>query len=476
MDFSAYSSKRMLELFSEISAIPRPSGHEEKIADYIEQFARERHLEYSRDKENNLFVVVPATEGMENKEPIVLQGHTDMVCECAPGVVHDWEKDGVTLIKEGDILRADGTTLGGDDGFAVAIMLAIMDGAISRHPRVECLFTTDEERGMNGVIGFDCSKITAKRMLNLDCEDDETVTVSCAGGGGADLYLEYDRSDFDGVAMRITIDGLKSGHSGADIHLGRANANKLMAKVLTALSKATRMNIADITGGTKHNVIPRSCVATVAVFDKKKAEAALCEAEAEIRSTLVPDDAGMTFKYEYITDYPEKMFSRDDGAQIISFLDILPNGVLEYDNDLDMVKTSSNVGIVRTEGDKMMFCLRVRSNSDKGLRDAMYVVTMLSVSYGAVLEDDPPYPAWAYMKDSALREEWCDVYEKVNGKRPRCLGIHAGLECGYFKKAIPELDVIAVGGNIYDIHSPSEHMYLSSCDRIWNTIVELLGR
>lgn len=476
MDFSASSAERLLHFFEEITRIPRPSGHEEKIADYLEEFLRERNIEYVRDGKHNVFAVLPATEGREGEEALMFQGHTDMVCEADEGVQWDVLNEGVTLIREGDWLRAEGTTLGGDDGFAVAAMLALLDGAAPSHPRLEFLFTSDEEVGLGGANAFDFAPVTAKKLVNLDSEEENTVLVSCAGGMRMDMMLRFDFMDCDGVALKLTIDGLAGGHSGADIHLGRANANRELAKALQTLCRQVRVNLCAFEGGSKDNAITRSASAVFAVTDIKKATEILEAYKEEFIAGLNEEDkAGVGFTVERVLA-PEKMLSREDSRRCAEFVSILPYGALEFNEDLGIVETSANIGIVKLTEEGLSVSMLCRSASDDKLDGVDYIVTSLCIFHGAEKSERNRYPGWAYSKNSALCAEYGDAYEKVFGTRPNVQGIHAGLECGIFKKKAPHMDMISIGANMHDIHTPRERMSISSCERIWKVLLTLIEK
>ncbi|MBQ1212631.1 MAG: beta-Ala-His dipeptidase [Clostridia bacterium] len=475
MDFSASSAEKVLHYFEEITKIPRPSGHEEKIADYLEAFMNARGIKYSRDAKHNVFAVLPATEGREGEPAIMLQGHTDMVCEADEGKEWDVLNEGVTLIRDGDWLHADGTTLGGDDGFAVAVMLALLDGAAESHPKLECLFTSDEEVGLGGANAFDFAPVTAKKLVNLDSEEEDTILVSCAGGMRMDMMLRFDFMDCDGVALKLTIDGLAGGHSGADIHLNRANANRELAKALQALCRQIRVNLCAFEGGSKDNAITRSATAIFAVTDIKKATEILEAYKAELFAGLSDEDkAGFNFTLERVLA-PEKMLSREDSRRCAEFVSILPYGALEFNNDLGIVETSANIGIVKLTEEGLSVSMLCRSASDEKLDGVDYIVTSLCIFHGAEKSERNRYPGWAYSKDSALCAEYADAYEKVFGSRPKVMGIHAGLECGIFKKKAPDMDMISIGANMHDIHTPRERMSISSCERIWKVLLTLLN-
>ena len=475
MDFSLHPAARMLSYFEALSRIPRPSGHEKKAADFIAAELEKHGVAYTRDGADNVFAVLPATAGREEEPAVLLQGHTDMVCEADEGVKWNVLEEGVSLRLDGDWLKGTGTTLGGDDGFAVAVMLAAASGAFPSHPKLELLFTTDEEVGLGGAQAFDCSQVTAKYLVNLDSEDEKEILVSCAGGAHIDLVERFPRMDFDGAALKLTLSGLAGGHSGADIHLGRKNAVSELASLLLKVADATRVNLASFSGGSKDNAIPRSASAVIAVTDTASAGRAAEEAAEALRRTLTPADAEMTFLVERVPA-PEKMFSRKDSRLLCDFLSLLPYGVLEKNEEIDTVETSCNVGIVNTGEESVEIALLARSAAKKKLDNLLYVIEMLCVSYGAEMEVRSRYPAWDYLPGSKLCAAYADAYEQVAGRRPKVCGIHAGLECGIFKEELPHLDIISLGADIPDVHTPRERMSVSSCDRIWQALTLLFSR
>lgn len=475
MDFSELQAEKMLGFFEQITKIPRSSGHEEKIADFLCDFLKERGLSYRRDQQNNVFAVMPASAGREKEEPILFQGHVDMVCEADSGVSWDPLTEGVRIQRDGDWLTADGTTLGGDDGFAVAAMLALLDGACPSHPPLECLFTTDEEVGLGGARAFDFAPVTATKLINLDSEEEDSVLVSCAGGMRIDILSRHDWMDFDGCALRVTIDNLMGGHSGADIHLGRINANRALASALRLVCDKTRMNLAAFDGGSKDNAITRTASAVIGVSDLTAAKEALSAAETAFRSNLSGEDSAAVFRVERCAA-PEKMLSRADSRQVCDFLSLLPYGALEQNAALGIVETSCNPGIAHLGPEGMAVSLLARSQDDAKLDHLDDVVEMLCVSYGAEKSIRSRYPGWPYNADSALCRAYCDAMEQTAGFRPVPHGIHAGLECGIFKKKRPDMDMISIGADMQDVHTPRERMSVSSCERIWQALCELLRR
>ena len=463
----------VFRFFEEISAIPRPSYHEAKIADYLERFAADRGLECYRDGVHNVLIKAPATKGFEDREPILFQGHTDMVCEKDADVVHDFLRDPLKLWVDGDLLRARGTTLGADNGIAVAIMLALLDGMVAEHPAYECLFTTAEEVGLDGANAFDYTRITARRMVNLDSEELGEVTCGCAGGVRSDLKLHFEAWPFDGTALRISIGGLMGGHSGANIHCGRANANKLMGRLLATLSPQD-FRLVSVDGGSKDNAIPRECVAVIAVLDVEAACSRLNRVAAAIAEELVCEDAGFTVSIENV-DAPAKMISRNDTIRICALLACTPNGVLAMNRDVpSLVEFSRNLGVVRTEEGVMTFVFSTRSGMESRLDASIAELHALARAMGCSSEHHGRYPGWNFAPVSPLREAYLAAYREVTGKDAEVNIIHAGLECGIIYSHIPDMDIISIGPTLTDIHSPAEAMHLTDTEVFCKTLIRLI--
>lgn len=466
----------MLEHFEKITKIPRASYHEEKIADYLCDFARERGLWCMRDDANNVLIKKAGTSGREDERAVLLQGHTDMVCEADSGIEWDVLTQGVDAYTDGDYIKARGTTLGGDDGAAVAAMLAVLDGEIKSHPPIECLFTSCEEVGLDGMKAFDMTSVSARRMINLDSECEGEAVISCAGGVRTDIIMKRDTCSFDRAALKITVRGLAGGHSGADIHLGRANATKLLALILKAVLRDQKNNLAHIEGGSKDNAITREAFAVISVKDVKAVTALVLSLEEQIKQTLISDDrAGFEVVCER-TEAPDDMFEHEDSVAFVNLLSLLPCGVLGWiDEDAKMVESSANIGIVRTDAEGFHITVSSRSNDEGKLDNLEYILDNFAVLYGCELTHKNRYPGWKNAEHSPVEELYKKVYSELFGTVPRICAIHAGLECGLVKKAIPDMDIISIGPTMIDIHTPRERMSLSSCDRFFDTLKEMLA-
>lgn len=463
--------ERLFRFFEEICAIPHPSYHEEQIADYLEKFARARGLECYRDALNNVLIKKSATRGEEHRAPILFQGHTDMVCEKNGDVEHDFLKDPLRLFLDGDLLGARGTTLGGDDGIAVAAMLAILDGELQAHPPIECLFTVCEEVGLNGAQGFDYSKLSARRLINMDSEALGVVTAGCAGGLRSELSLTGTRETGAGACLEIAVRGLAGGHSGCDIHRGRANANRLMGRLLAALKD---FRIISLDGGSKDNAIPRECVARVSVKDAGGAEATLRAMASQIAGELCADDAGFSLDVRSSACDVERL-DGESTRRVLALLTASQNGVLEWHRDVaGLVEYSRNLGVVRTEGDTVTVVFSTRSSIEGRLDATVRELDALGAALGCAVKHHSRYPGWSYAPSSAVRDAYLRAYREVTGEEGRVEVIHAGLECGIIYSHLPDMDMISIGPDMSDIHSPDERLDLSSVETFWRTVVRLV--
>ncbi len=460
-----------IRIFEEISAIPRASGNEAGIADYIERFAKARGLACYRDTANNVFVEKAASAGREGEDPVLLQAHTDMVAEKNKGVSHCFERDPIRLVQEGNVLRADGTTLGADDGFGVAILLAALEKA-EDHPPLCCLFTTSEEVGMEGAMAFDFSRVRAHRMLNLDSDAEHEIIVGCCGGQRSDMYLSLSREDIKGEGIAVTVSGLCGGHSGADIHKGRGNALMLMHRLLTRAAEVTAVCLSQIAGGDKDNAIPRECEAVLACGDPVAAMNALRAAADELKASCeAPEDAGLTVTLSPVTYHGR--FDAKDTEKILCLLGT-EGGVLTWRERGVMPETSRNIASIAVKGTNVRVTVSTRSADRTALRESNAALEARVASVGGEITHRGGYPGWESATDSALVRAWQSAYRGVTGREALATVIHAGLECGLICDAVAGLEAISVGCNIRDLHTPEERMELDSFERIWQTVLEFL--
>lgn len=462
-----------LRFFEEISAIPRVSLHEEKIADYLVDFAKARGLWYYRDAAHNVLIKKPASKGREGVPVLLLQAHTDMVCEKRPDVVHDFYTEGLQLCRDGNLLSANGTTLGADDGFGVAVMLAVLDDDTLSHPSIECLFTSAEEIGLVGAGKFDYSLLSARYMLNLDSAEEDTVIVGCCGGLRGQIVLPVTFGAVGGTGLALTVGGLCGGHSGEDIHRGRLNANKVMHKLLTALSQKTNIRIASITGGDKTNAIPRDCTATVWVEDRDAVKDFAAEATALLREAVVAQEDGRAFVT--VADATvDAALSPEDTARVLKVL-LLPDGVLRWRSEPPvMPEASRNLASVRTDPERIVFALSIRSPHFAQIASSQQEIEDLAAQIGAMASFHNAYPGWESATDAPLVTQWQEAYHRTTGLVTMPTLIHAGLETGLITNAVKGLEAIAIGCHIHDLHTPVETMELDSFARIYQTVEEFL--
>lgn len=473
---NGYEPACLFRFFEDLSAIPRGSYNEAGVADALVNFATERGLECYRDELNNVLIKKSATPGYEDEPAVLLQGHTDMVCEKNAATEHDFKTEGLELYIDNGYLRARGTTLGGDDGVAVALMLALLDGAAPAHPALECLFTASEEVGLIGAMGFDYSKIDARRMINLDSDDEGMVVVGCAGGCRTDMKLPVEFVDAAGEPMSIRITGLMGGHSGADITLGRANANKLMGRLLLALRRDADYNLISLNGGLMDNAIPRECEAVITCADSERMKARATIIAEKLREELVADDAGFTLTCERV-EKPELMMNCASTRMVVEAVGTVENGVIRMSADIPgLAEYSRNLGIIRTEDGAVDLIFSSRSPNENLLEASIDYLDAVAELCGASTEHYSRYPGWAYAKESALRDRYVEVARRVLGREPQVVAIHAGLECGIIKSRIPDMDMISIGADAENIHTPDEKLSLASYERLWKIVVGMLEK
>lgn len=472
---SGYEPKRVFEIFEELSAIPRGSGNEKGVADYIDAFASRLGLFILRDETGNVFVRKNAAAGYEGAEPLLLQGHMDMVCEKNADVEHDFEKDGLKLSVKDGFLWADGTTLGADNGIAVAYMLALLE--TDAHPTLECLFTVEEETGLAGAKGFDCSNITARKMINLDSEEEWQVTAGCAGGCRTDIVFEYERvaSEQSDKRVDIAIRGLSGGHSGAEIHLGKTNAIIAMGRLLSAALEEENFNLVNIECNGKDNAIARECFASIVGVDADKICKRIDAEFAEMKKELAECDNGMTVELAVSDANGVECIDGFVTRDIIAFLTSVKTGVLKMSNQIaGLVEYSRNIGFVETTEDKVNMVLSSRSSLEGQIDLSCRELDTLAKLVGAACAHRSRYPGWEYAPVSPLRDAYISAFKRLYGTEMTVGVIHAGLECGLISSKTPGLDIISVGPNMHDIHSPDEHLDLASTERVWNVLLEVV--
>ncbi len=469
--------ERVFKYFEEISAIPRGSGNMQKIAAYCTEFARSHGLKYECDEAFNVIIYKDGTEGFENAQPVILQGHLDMVCQKTADSTHDFEKDGLSLYIDGDFIKAKNTTLGADNGIAVAMIMAILESDSISHPPIEAVFTTDEEIGMIGASKLDMSKLKSRRMLNLDSECIDVLTVSCAGGARVECCLPIERKEAEGTEITVTLEGLLGGHSGVEIDKGRINANVLMGRILLHMQKEEEFDIISINGGDKDNVITSACKASLTVKNAagftQKLTAYLDIIKEEIKARepqFSPDIAvGESGHFHVI--------SEKNAKSLIDFLSCSPYGVMQMSADIDgLVETSLNLGIVKTDETQAEMIYALRSNKQSALLALEEKIHAYASVFNAKSESSGHYPPWEFVSDSEMQRLYIETYEEMFGKKPSVEAIHAGLECGMFSSCLPGLDCISFGPIALDIHSVNERLSISSVKETFEMVLEILKK
>ena len=460
--------------FEEICAIPHGSGNTKMISDYLVSFAKEHGLRYIQDELNNVILFQDGTCGMEDHEPVILQGHMDMVCEKDAACPIDMAVDGLDIAHDDFCVYAKGTTLGGDDGIALAYAMALMADTTIPHPPLEVIITVDEETGMYGAAGIDLSMLKGKKLINLDSEDEGIFTVSCAGGCRATMALNVERRAVYGPCIRLSVDGLQGGHSGAEIHKNRANANKVMGEFMSRIQKLMPLCLTSLSGGSKDNAIPRSCQATLVAMgiNLQRINTIAEELQAEIREKY--DEPEATVQAFDVDALGGNGLSTESTAKIIGLLCAAPNGVQKMSDDIPgLVQTSLNLGIVKL-GERFTATFSVRSSVNSEKLEVLEQLSKLCEFYEGVYTEKGSYPAWEYKKDSELRDTMVKVYTEMYGKAPEVLAIHAGLECGLLGEKIAGLDCVSVGPQMHDIHTSRERLEIASTRRTWNFLLEVL--
>ncbi len=460
--------------FEQLCAIPHGSGNTKAISDYLAAFAREHALRYVQDALNNIIIFGPATCGYEDHAPVVLQGHMDMVCEKDAACQLNMDTDGLDVTHDGEYVFARGTTLGGDDGIAVAYALALLADETIPHPPLEVVITVDEETGMDGATGIDLSGLKGRTLLNIDSEEEGIFTVSCAGGAKSTIHLPVQHRAVYGPCVRLTVEGLQGGHSGVEIHKNRANANKVMGEFLSRVQQLMPLCITSFSGGSKDNAIPRACEVTLVALGMyiERINDVAAQLQQEIRDTY--DEPDCVIRGDDVDALGGNALTTECSAQVIALLCSAPNGVQSWSEDISgLVQTSLNLGIAQLH-DELELTFAVRSSVNQEKRDLLARLKELADFYGAGYTERGDYPAWEYRKDSALRDKMVTVYREMFHAEPEVVAIHAGLECGLLSEKLPGLDCVSIGPNMKDIHTSREKLEIASTRRTWDFLLEVL--
>lgn len=462
--------EKLLYWFKEISKVPRNSCKEQKIAEYICNFAKERKLEYRTDNNFNVLIKKEATKGYEDKEAIIFQAHTDMVCEKTEYSTHDFNSDPIEIIENEDTYTAKDTTLGADDGIGVATLLLLLDDEEINHPNIYCLFTTQEEIGMNGAKYFDYSGIDAKYLINVDGEEENTAIVGCAGGVSLCYEKEVKQTEIDECIYSLNITGLYGGHSGIDIDKRRINSNFLTAQII---NKLDNVNVVSFIGGNKDNAIPNS---TKVVFGTNSKNIKNVIDDVLRITEKTNEDKELKVELSRVNEDLIKGLSIEDSKELINLILNLKQGVIEYSKDVKgLVETSGNIGIVEVKDGKINITQLIRSSDDIKREQTKEYNNSLAKKYGYSTQESSSYPGWKYKPNSNLEKVYIDAYMRVhNMEKPKICAIHAGVECGMIYNKLPNLEMISIGPDIVNVHTTKETLYLKSCKRFLNTLLELI--
>lgn len=471
--------KKVFQFFEEICGIPHGSGNTKEISDYCVAFARARGLFCEQDSKNNVIIKKPGTPGYEDSEPVIIQGHMDMVCEKESSRDIDFTREGLSLYIDGDFLKAEGTTLGGDDGIALAYAFAILDSDTLAHPPLEVVLTVDEETGMLGAESIDVSGLKGRRLLNIDSDEEGVFLTSCAGGLRADCVLPVSYEQAEGLLCTLKVYGLLGGHSGAEIHKERANGIVTLARVLADLGKQAEIRVASVSGGLMDNAIPREAAASIVLppSQAKRAEELVQTWEAVLKKEYQSSDEGISLSLSQEKEGSFQVLDQPSQERMFIFLRNMPYGVLNRSMEIpDLVETSLNPGILKLKDGECQVTFSIRSSVTSRKYEVSERLLMLTEFLGGAMTVYGDYPAWEYKADSKLRELMGECYRDLFGKEPKIQAIHAGLECGLFSGKLPGLDCISFGPSNFDIHTPKERLSISSTERVFQLIVEFLRR
>lgn len=463
--------------FEEICKIPHGSGNTGQISDYLKAFADEHGLYCRQDELNNIIMIKEASKGYEDHEPVLLQGHMDMVAVKDADCTIDMTKDGLQLEILGDRLTAKGTSLGGDDGIAVAFGLALLAGDQYRHPRIELILTVDEEVGMEGATGLTVDDLTAKRMINLDQEEEKMFIVGCAGGARIDIRKKTETEQVNGMLCKLKISGLQGGHSGQEINKERGNAICLMGRLLAALQEKTPIYLKEVNGGTADNAIPNEVCAEIVVTEWTEDIAAFMEEKfCGLKAEFAGKEDGLKCELQVgAEDALIEVCNRKDSEQWIHLLNVIPHGVIANSVKMKgLVETSLNPGILNVSAVEGMVSTSVRSSNAAAKEALINQLKSLAALCDAIVGIRGDYPGWDYDPDSPLREKMVTIYEEMYGVKPQIEAIHAGLECGIFQSKIPGLDCVSIGPDMQDIHTTRETLSIPSVQRVWKFLLKVL--
>ncbi len=469
--------KNVLGFFEKICEIPHGSGNEKSLSDFCKEFAIERNLKFFQDQYSNIIIIKEATKGKELSETVILQAHLDMVNEKTITSNHDFEKDSLKLLVKDDYIFADQTTLGADNGIGVAYALAILDSDEIEHPRIEVIFTVEEEIGMMGAKNIDLSGLKGKFIINIDSEEEGVLTVGCAGGLKSKVEFKIQREKIFGKKYNLIISGLSGGHSGIEIDKERANANIILGRVINKLNTEFNIKIVNLSGGSKDNAIPRESHVEFILAENKYDNIVKCieSIQEELRKEYINSDSGISIDIEKLEEGEHEAIEASDAEKIITFLMMVPNGVQNMSMKISgLVETSTNLGILKTSEKSIELIMALRSSVKQRKTALSEKIECLSKYLGGKYEAGAEYPEWDFKLNSKLLDVMKNTYKNMYNKIPEVTTIHAGLECGYFIEKIKNTEAVSIGPNMYDIHTTEERISISSIKRTYEYILEVL--
>jgi dipeptidase D len=469
--------KKIFHYFTEISAIPRGSKNNTAISNYLAEFAKTRGLEYIQDEYENVVIIKEASKGYENAPVVMIQGHMDMVCEKTSDSNHDFLTEGLELLVDNDYIHADRTTLGADNGIAVAYALAFLDDETLQHPRIEAIFTTDEEVGMEGAIGLDVTPLKGKYLINVDSEDEGSLLISSSGGLTGTCELPINRVSGNGLKVKLTISDLQGGHSGAEIHKNRTNATKLMGRLLFELRESVGYGLIEMKGGQKDNAIPRDSFAEICINpeDLENFTKAVEDLSLKYKNEFKTSEPHLAIHVQNLSEGTFECLHPTSFEKVLFMLVNSPNGVQVMSSNIPgLVESSLNLGIFHMDTDKAVFCFSVRSSVNSYKQYLAGRLNYMASFLGGEFYVRGQYPAWEYKKDSKLRDHLFKVFVEEYGYEPKLEAIHAGLECSFFAEKIPGIDIVSLGPDMYDIHTPKEKLSISSAVRVYKYLEKVI--
>ena len=471
---SGLQPEAVFRYFEEICAIPHGSYNTKAISDYLVSFAKNHNLRYIQDSLNNVILFGDATPGYEDHEPVIIQGHMDMVCEKDADCPIDMATEGLDVTHDGDYVFAKGTTLGGDDGIAVAYALALLADPTIPRPALEVVITVDEETGMEGATGIDLSMLRGRKLINIDSEEEGIFTVSCAGGVKTTIHMPVERRAVYGPCVRLTVEGLRGGHSGVEIHKPLANANKVMGEFLSRVQQLMPLCITKLKGGAKDNAIPRSCQVTLVALGMyiERINDVAAQLQKEIREQF--DEPDVVIRGDDVDALGGNALTTECSAKLIALLNSVPNSVQTWSADIPgLVQTSLNLGVAEL-GEELKLTFALRSSVKQEKADLVKRLEDVAAFHGATCTHKGDYPAWEYKKDSILRDTMVRVFEEMYQRPAKVVAIHAGLECGLLSEKLPGLDCVSIGPEMHDIHTSRERLGIASVERMWKYLQEVL--